>query len=159
MSKHLLRHALPITAVLLFGCGDDGDDTASVDSGPTPLSVEDLNGTWHASTHRFTNQANQAEQYETIANGGETRMTVLTGGRARTWITIGDFSDEFDAQLVISGTRLTSTPAESTRPTVTWELTLDGDELTLLNEDSEFDFTMSDATPVAATVYLEMTRE
>lgn len=152
------RRILPVAAVLVWGCGGGGNDSADVDSGPDRVSIYAFIGTWHASTDLYTNRADPDEQYEVIANGGEARMTVLSGGGARTWLTIGDFDDEWDAQLTVDGNTLTSTPVETTRPVIAYEFTLDGDDLRLTTDDGEFDFTMSGATPVPANVYVEMTR-
>jgi hypothetical protein len=136
------------TALLAVACSDSS-------SGPEPdpagVTLADLVGSWTASSHTFTNNANSSESFEVVANGGETRTTVLTGGGHRTWFTLGSFSDEWDAQLSISGTTLTSTPVESSRETRVWTFTLVGNTLTLTRSDSEWDFTLSGGAGVPAT--------
>lgn len=136
-----------VAALLAIGCSESSTDP-DPDGGVT---VADLVGSWTASSHTFTNNANSSESFDVVANGGETRTTVLSGGGHRTWFELGDFSDEWDAQLSISGTTLTSTPAEATRETVSWTFTLVGNTLTLTRSDSEWDFTLSGAAGVPAT--------
>ena len=135
-----------LLAVFTAGCSDS--DATGPDEG---ITVADLVGTWRASSHVFTNNANSSESQDLIQLGGETRTTILTGGRARTWVTIGDFTDEWDSQLTIAGNKLTSTPAESTRPPVTWTFTLNGNTLTITRSDSSFDFTLGSGAEVSAT--------
>jgi hypothetical protein len=86
-----------------------------------------------------------------VAAGGETRTTVLQGGGARTWVTLGTFSDEWDAQLAINGNTLTSTPAEAARGVRNYTFTLVGSTLTLTNDNGSFDFTLTGADGVPTT--------
>ena len=60
--------------------------------------------------------SNPAQQFDIVTAGGEVRTTVLDGGGARTWLTLGDFNDEWDAALTLSGTTLTSTPSRRLGP-------------------------------------------
>ncbi len=144
---------LAVTVVLVAGCSDSG--TTEVEG----ITIDDFTGTWQASSHTYTNNANESETFDLIANGGETRITVLSGGRARTWVTIGTFYDEWDAQLSVSGNVVTSTPVESTRPVRRFTFTLSGDDLTLEDATSEFDFTLSGGTGVSATESLVLARQ
>lgn len=153
------RYVLLLGAALLCACGSGGSDSAGADSAPAQVSVEDLVGTWLASTDLYTNAADSSQQFDLVANGGETRIAILAGGRARTWVTLGAYYDEWDAQLSVDGNKLTSRPAETRRPTRVFVFELAGDDITLQTKDSEFDFTRSGASPVPASEYLEMTRE
>lgn len=137
---------LILVAALSAACG--GDSTAPEDTG---LTISDLVGSWTASSLVFTNTANPSETFDIIAAGGDLSTTILSGGRARTWLTLGDFSDEWDALLTLNGDQLTSTPAESTRPTRQYTVSMVGEQLTLTSTSSSFDFTLSDAEPVPAT--------
>ena len=94
-----------------------------------------------------------------IAAGGENRVTVLTGGGARTWIEFGTFSDEWDAQLSISGTILTSNPVEASRIVRTWKFTLNGEILELTDANATFDFTLSGAAGVSVTEKVVFVRQ
>ena len=144
---------MAITVLFVAGCSDSVTEVAD------GISINDFTGTWNASSHNFTNNADAGESFDLIANGGETRITVLSGGRARTWVTIGTFSDEWDAQLSVSGNVLTSTPAESTRPVRHFVFSLAGNNLSLEDADSEFDFTLSDGPEVPATESLVLVRQ
>ena len=85
-------------------------------------------------------------------------FTVLPGGGARTWITFGTFSDEWDAQLTITGGTLTSRPVEASRGVRNWTFSLVGNVLTVTDTNSAFDFTLSDAVAVAATEVVVLVR-
>lgn len=141
-----------LSILLATGCSDSGTEADGI-------TIGDFTGTWQASSHTFTNNADAGETFDLIANGGDTRVTVLSGGRARTWVTIGTFSDEWDAQLSINGNVLTSTPAEATRPVIHYVFSLVGDVLTLTNSDAEFDFTLSGGAEVPATQVVVLVRQ
>jgi hypothetical protein len=128
-------------------------------TGPDEITIDDLVGSWTASSQVYTNNASPAEKFDIIAAGGETRITVLPGGGARTWVTFGTFSDEWDAQLTLSGGTLISQPAEASRGVRNWAFTLDGGVLTLTDTNSAFDFTLSGADEVPATVVVVMIRQ
>jgi len=151
------RSALSLLVLLLFvftGCdSDSGSDDSDA------LSLSDFTGSWTASSHTYKSQANASMVVDIIALGGETRMTVLNGGGARTWVELGTFSDEWDAQLSLSGNTLTSTPAESSRPTVTYTVSKSGNTITLTDTSNAFDFTLSDATPTAATMVVVLVKQ
>ncbi len=136
-----------LTALVAVACSD----SSSGPENPDAVTLADLVGSWTASSHTFTNNANSSESFDVVANGGETRTTVLNGGGHRTWFELGTFSDEWDAQLSISGTTLTSTPAEASRETRVWTFTLVGNTLTLTRSDAEWDFTLSGGAGVPAT--------
>lgn len=139
---------LAFVSFVAIGCSESSSGPENLPEGPT---LADLVGSWTASSHTFTNSANSSESFDVVANGGETRTTVLVGGGHRTWFELGDFMDEWDAQLSISGNTLTSTPAEATRETRVWTFTLVGNTLTLTDSTSEWDFTLSEAAGVPAT--------
>jgi len=132
---------------LLIGCGDD-DPVALPEEG---ITIADLVGSWIATSNTYTNNANSAETFEMIGAGGEVRLTMLAGGGTRTWVTFGTFSDEWDSAVTLSGSTVTSDPVEAGRPTRVWTITLVNGTLTMTDAASEWDFTLSDATPVSAT--------
>jgi len=157
-------------SLLVAACGDDSTEptaapvTTTTSSAPTTtttmvvapdLTIDDLVGTWTATAHVFSDNADATRRFDTIANGGETRITVLEGGRARTWVTIGDVVDEFDSLLRIDGGTLISTPAEAGRPIRTWVVTVDGDTVTLTDARASFDFDGSgEGVPATETIVL-----
>ncbi|HSG08187.1 MAG TPA: hypothetical protein VLA36_07510 [Longimicrobiales bacterium] len=152
-----ILRALPVlalAAVLAAGCSD-ADQGPEIDA----ITLDDLTGSWAATSHVFTNKANTGQSFDLIANGGSTDITVLSGGRVRTWVNIGDFSDEWDAQFTISGNTLTSTPAEASRGMSEYTFTLVDGVLTLMDDDESFDFTLSGASEIPATMKVVFVRK
>ena len=148
---------LLVLTVVLANCDSNSDSNS--DSETNTITVVDFVGSWTASSVVFTNNVNSSESIDLIAIGGETRMTVLVGGGVRTWVDVGDFSDEWDATLSVSGNTVTSTPVESSRPVVRFTFTMNGNTLTLTNTSEEFDFTLSGAAEVAATQVIVFERQ
>ena len=141
-------------ALVAAGCSDS--DNAA---GPEEITIADLVGSWTASSQLYTNNADTNERFDLVAAGGETRVTVLSHGGARTWVTLGTFSDEWDAQLSISGNTLTSNPVEASRPVRTWTFSLVGDVLTLTDANSGFDFTLAGGDGIPATEVVTLARQ
>ncbi len=131
-------------ATLLVGCSDDPAE-------PNGLTLADLVGSWIATSDTHTNNANAAETFDIVANGGQVRTTVLATGSARTWVEFGTFMDEWDSALSLNGNTLTSDPVEAGRPTRTWTISLVDDVVTMTDANAEFDFTLMDAPPVSTT--------
>jgi hypothetical protein len=127
-----------LSALLLTSCDDQPTEVE-------PFTIADLVGSWTASSHVYTNNANSSETFDIIANGGNTRLTVLNGGGTRTWVEFGTFNDEWDALLTLNGNTLTSTPVKASRDVVNFTLMGIGDDISLTRTDSAFDFTLSDA--------------
>jgi hypothetical protein len=136
--------------ILLSGCG--GDSPTDTDG----LTLDDLVGSWIATSDLHTNKANSSETFDVVAEGGEVRITMLPGGNTRTWVELGTFMDEWDSAVTLSGNTLTVDPVEAGRPTRVWETALVSGVLTLTSDDGEFDFTLTGATPVSTTEVLVM---
>jgi len=132
-----------------FSCSSDDDETSTPPD--DSLQLSDIVGSWKATSSVHTNNANAAESFDIIANGGEIRFTLLAHGGVRTWIDFGDFHDEYDSQASISGDILTNTPVESGRPIRRFIVSKVGNTLTLINENDAFDFTLSGDSPVTST--------
>ncbi len=137
---------LPLLFITIISCSKG--DEATPDK---TVSMADFEGSWKATSSILTNNANPSESFEMIANGGEIRFTAFADGRIRTWLTIGAFSDEWDATGRISGDILTSTPAESTRQTIKYRFKIEDEKITLTNEEDSWDFTLTGADPISAT--------
>jgi hypothetical protein len=151
-----MRRLITAVTVVLLAAACSGSDK---ETGPEEVTMADLVGSWTAASLTYTNNANSAEKFDLIAAGGESRLTVLSDGRARTWLEIGSLSDEWDAQLSISGNTLTSTPAEASRGVRSWTFSLDGDLLELTDTSSEFDFTLANGAGVSATQLVVLIRQ
>lgn len=80
------------------------------------------------------------------------------GGGARTLLEFGTFSDEWDAQLTISGSTLTSRPVGASRSMRTWAFTLEGDVLELTDTNATFDFTLTGGVELPATEVVVLVR-
>ena len=149
-----MRPRLPVLLVVMglvlaAGCSSDGPTNVQT------LTIDDLVGSWSATSEVFTNNADPSQKFDLIALGGENRFTMLPGGATRTWIDAGTFHDEWDSQanLDAGGNTLTLTPAEASRGVVTFTATLDGSVLTLHSTNVSFDFTLTDPSAgVPATV-------
>lgn len=126
---------LIIGVLLLFATACNKDEETADE-----VTIADFEGSWTATSAIFTNNSNSEQVIDIIALGGEIRFTAFDDGRTRNWVVFGDFSDEWDALVTLSGDILTSTPAEDNRPVNTYTYTLDGNTLTLSNEDDVFDF-------------------
>lgn len=141
-----------VSVVLLLAVGACGGD----DPTSAGLTIDDLVGSWTATSAVFTNNANASETFDVVDAGGEVRFTMLSGGNTRIWTDDGTTPDEFDAAVTLSGSTLTIDPVEAGRETAVFAITLAGNVLTMTDTDSEFDFTLSGATPVSATFVLTM---
>ncbi len=138
------KNNLTLVKALFFGLiamctiSCDKDDVTPEDPA---ITISDLVGSWHAISVLHTNIADAKESFEMIENGGEVRITVLEHGGARTWIELGTYSDEWDAQITITGDHtLKSTPVETSRRNNTFTVELNDNVLTMTNLDSRFDF-------------------
>ena len=152
--KRLITFATAALFVFVAGCSDSEKGT-----GPEEVTVSDLVGSWTASSLVYTDNANPAQSLDLVALGGENRVTVLAGGGARTWVEFGTFSDEWDAQLTISGNTLRSQPVEASRGVRTWTFTLEGNVLELTDNSAEFDFTLAGGPAVSATQKVVLVRQ
>ena len=126
-------------------------DKNSVEPEPA-VTINDIVGSWNATSYVLTNNSNSSEVIDLIANGGELRFTMLDGGGVRTWITVGSFSDEWDSQAKLTNSStLVLTPVEAARGVNTFEFVLENNTLDLTNYNDSFDFTLTGATEVPAT--------
>ena len=139
---YALFAALMLTCSI--ACSDD-------DNAEPTAQMSDFEGSWIATSMIITRNANPDETMDIVANGGEIRFTVLSDGRTRTWVEFGALSDEWDAQGVINGNKITMTPAEQIRPVKTFSYRFEGDALVLTNTDDIFDFTLTGTSPEPAT--------
>jgi len=145
--------SLLVLTIFLVSCdsSSSGEDDA--------VTLQDLVGSWKATSHVFTNASNPSQSVDVVGLGEELDITVLSNGGVRTWLTVGEVSDEWDASISISGNTLTSTPAEASREGGEYSVSVNGDTFTLTDNSSQFDFTLSGQTPVAAKEVIQFTRK
>jgi len=130
--------------VFAIGCDKKEEEPA--------ITIDDLVGSWNATSSVFTNKSNANDVIDLIALGGELRFTMLQDGGVRTWFTLDTISDEWDSQAVLTNnSTLTITPVEAERGTNTVEVVLDNNTLELTNNNTSFDFTLSGAAEVPAS--------
>ena len=148
--RYLLLFVLTIS---LTNCdsSSSGDDDAA--------TIQDLVGSWEATSHVFTNTSNSSQSVDLIGLGEELDITVLANGGVRTWLTIGDVSDEWDALISINGNTLTTTPVEASREGEEYSVNVNGTTFILTDNSSEFDFTLTDEAPVAAREVITFERK
>ncbi len=146
---------LVMGGVLTTACGSSSG-TTDVQT----ITINDFVGSWSATSEVFRNTANPSETFDLIGAGGDNRFTMLTGGAMRTWIDLATFHDEWDAQVTLNSdtNTLTATPVEASRPVMRYTFALDGNTLTLTSADAHFDFTLSGADGVPATVVAVFTK-
>ena len=146
--KNLKFVLVLLLATYAISCSSDDDDTPN----DSQVTIEDFVGSWNATSLTFTNNANNQQKFDFISNGGELRFTMLPGGKVRTWITIGDVSDEWDSQAeLINNSTMEVTPVEASRGKNTLKYVLNNNNLTLTNQNDSFDFTLSGGEEVSAT--------
>lgn len=134
----LLVGAMTVAAT---GCGD-----------ATGLTAEDLEGTWNATQIVYTNQANASESVDIVPLGGSFTMTVTSDGSVSTVFDDGEGSTNSN-----SGT-FSSTQATLTVAGEVFQAVRSGDQLTLTNSDSAYDFD-DDGSDDPATLVIRLTRQ
>ena len=149
--RNLKLIALGLMLVAATSC-EKGEDEPSI-------TLDDLVGSWKATSAVLSNKANMSETVDLIALGGELRFTMLDGGGVRTWFTIDTISDEWDAQAVLSNDMLTLTPVEAERGVDSYEFVLENNSLILTNNDDSFDFTLSGGPEVPAKSVANFVRQ
>jgi len=147
-SIYIMKIYRYIFLVLIFAsaisCDKEEEESA--------ITIQDLAGSWNATSSVFTNKSSADDVVDLIALGGELRFTMLEDGGVRTWLTLDSFSDEWDSQTVITNSNtMTLTPVEVERGVNTFEFVLDNNTLKLTNNNDSFDFTLSGATEVPAS--------
>lgn len=154
--KNLKLALLLLLMVFSSACGGDDDGSTK----EKVVTIEDFVGSWKATSMKFTNNSNVAEQFDFISNGGALDFTMLTGGKVRTWMSLGEFSDEWDGTAVMKNSNtIVVTPVEAERGTNTFKFELTNSSLTLTNEDDSFDFTLSGEAEVSATSVIVLVRK
>lgn len=149
---------LLIAVLLLVGCGGSDDPTGPAGGSATALALNDLVGSWKATSVIHTDKSNSSQTFDVIAEGGEVRFTMLPNTGTRTWTSFGDVSDEWDSAVSLSGNVLTVTPVEAGRPSRTWTISLSNNVLTMTDSDSMWDFTLSGAPPVSTVEVIVFAR-
>jgi len=129
---------LGLVITLSVSCKDD--DVVEPDP---KYTTQDFVGSWIAETLVHTSNSDPEKTIDMVEIGGEVRVTVLDHGGSRTWVELGTYSDEWDAQMIlIDDNTFRSVPIEEERGVSTFSFEFDGEDLILTNKDDNFDFTL-----------------
>jgi hypothetical protein len=116
----------PLVAGLALACGSD-------------VAEEDLVGTWNATDFVFSNFDDPVVDFDVLGMGGEVTIVIRADGTYTITLTLPD-SDPLveDGTWVLNGDQLTFD--EGTVDESAFDISLDGNTLTIHGEDMEFDF-------------------
>jgi hypothetical protein len=138
-----IRRVMTVAALVagLAACGDS-----------TGLTPEDLAGTWDATEMVFTNQADASESVDIIEDGASLTVTVNAAGTVSAVFDDGQGGTDSDSgTLGVDGSTLTIGGE-------TYSAARSGDDLTLTDSTSEFDFD-DDGSDEAATLVIRLVRQ
>ena len=118
--------------------------------GTTDITVKNLEGPWDATAYVYTNKANTSQQVDIVAvNGATMTLTVQASGT-----TASTFNDGQGNSSSNSG-QFTAEGQALTLAGITYQASLDGDRLTLINGNAEYDFDANGSKdPATATIAL-----
>lgn len=127
--------------VAAVACGDS-----------TGITAEDLAGTWEATEIVFTNQANTSESVDLVDLGASLTVTVEASGTVTAVFDDGQGGTDSDSgTLGVDGSTLTIGGD-------TFEADRSGDQLTLTDATSEYDFD-DDGSDDPATLVIRLVRQ
>jgi len=142
--------AVALAAAVAVGCSDSTD--------PADVTIEDLVGTWVASSFTYTADANPAQTFDLVANGGGFTLTVQADGSVTGTQSILGMTDTFNADMTVANGVLTVTTTDVPPEVLTFTFTLDGNTITMTDTSAEFDFTLMGNPEVAANLVIVATR-
>ena len=135
--KHV--RILWIVAVMLAMAGAGCNDSTS----PEDITIQDLVGTWVASSFVYTGVDDPAQQVDLIESGGSFTMTISDAG-AFTGTTVYEPMGTltYTGTLSISNRTLTQDFDDADVPTLTWTISeFANDSMTIEGAQGPFDFT------------------
>lgn len=133
-----MNRVLVLLALLVLSTAGCNDSTS-----PEQITIDDLAGTWTATSFVYTSTVDAADQWDLVANGGSLTM-VITAAGAFTGTTVlpSTAVETYTGMMSVSGSRLTQDFDEADIPTVIWTISdFTNDSLTLSGGLSPFDFT------------------
>ncbi len=142
--RHLTTSAMAL--ILMSACTDT-----------TGLEVDDLAGTWTASSIVFTSVADPLVTADLVADGATMTLTLAEDNTYTLVITFPQEENEDEAgSYVVAGSTLTLSQTGEGSPSV-FVIIRDGDTMTLTVADEEFAF-VEGADEEAATLVVILTR-
>ena len=123
-----------VGAAALAACRDD--------SGPgSSITIDDLVGTWNATTVTYTSQGNPGVRVDRIAGGGFATVTVATsGGYAFVLVPAGAEAEVTSGFMVIEGGFLLVQNISEPGVTIAFAMTVVSGTLGLLSDEPSYDF-------------------
>ncbi len=118
----------------------------------TDVSVENLQGTWDATTYIYANQANASQQVDLIASQGASATLTVEATGTTTWS-----FDNGQGSTSTDGGAFTADGKMLTLGGVAYQASVDGNRLTLVYGGAQWDFD-SDGTMEAATLTITLQR-
>jgi hypothetical protein len=118
----------------LAACGDDSGSGSGI-------TIDDLVGSWNATTVTYTNQQNPAERVDRIADGGYATVTVAAdGGYAFVLVPAGEDAEVASGFMVIESGFLLVQNILEPGVTVAFAMTVTGSTLGLVSDEPTYDF-------------------
>lgn len=139
---------------LVFSCSDESTNPNG-DNTPKPPTVEQLAGTWTATKFEFTNKSNTSQKVDLVTLGGVFTLTIDSSGAYTATIVLPGEPPDVDTGVIttITGNSITI-DSDSDDPEVL-SFTYSGNSMTLVSDNSEFDFNDDGVeTPAIATIVL-----
>lgn len=135
-----------LTAGVAAGLPACGGDQAPE---PDLTTLDDLVGEWEAVSVRYTTLGGR--DIDLVQSGGGATVSIPSEGLVTTRIFVGDYVDEWEALWVITtGGVLRSFPVDWRRPPRTRLFWISLGQLTLIDSDGSFDFSLSGGPGQAA---------
>jgi len=140
-------YAAIAAAVFIVGCGDS-----------TGVEVDDLEGTWIATSYVFTNIANTSQTVDVISQGGSYTLTIRSDSSfTASFVEPGESMETRVGNVIVTGTVLTIAESGQGSPT-DFSAVRNGDQMTLTTTDEDYDFDDDDVDD-AATLMVELARQ
>ncbi|MBU8869509.1 MAG: hypothetical protein KOO60_01425 [Gemmatimonadales bacterium] len=149
-----------VTLAMGAGCNDttSPEDITDLED----ITIQDLAGTWVASSFVYTGVDNPTQQVDLIASGGSFTMTITAAGAfigTTVYEPMGTLT--FTGTMVVSNRTLIQDFADEDIPTLTWTISdFEGDSLTMGGAQGPFDFTDNEIDDlVTASIQATVTRQ
>lgn len=135
----------------LAACGDDSGSGSSI-------TIDDLVGSWNATTVTYTSQRNLAERVDRIADGGYATVTVAAdGGYTFVLVPAGEDAEVANGFMVIESGFLLVQNILEPGVTVAFAMTVTSGTLGLVSDEPTYDFN-GDEVEEAAVLQIGLRR-
>lgn len=133
-----------IAAAMLTACGDS--------TAPKGVTLQDLVGTWNATSWQYTDQANAGNKIDLVSEGTQFTLVVASSGQfTLTEEVAPGFTLVITGNVAVQGSNLVLSDPAAPGQSYAVPFTLVGSVLTITDDEESFDFD-SDGTEEAATL-------